>query len=449
MASSDGIWIILLSASGVLLLLGVGVAALGLRGRRAGDHLHCRKCEYDLYGLPAQTAACPECGADIRDARARHVGRRCRRRGLIALGFVSIALGTLVGVGTGTRISGIQWQHYKPLWWLERDLCSGDGKAYSQAYAELRRRLDAGELTGRQLVRVAMMQRKSPLGGNFAHYELCVDAALAARVARVMSDAEWEVVATRLGPVSLLVRSHVRQGDPLAFNIDGDLGGWARNATTRVSARLVRAKVDGREVPCPEVRWNRRCVWDWAFQGGGDGQGVLDIPWTLAPGEHELACLVEVNVSITPFENRPGAQWEKQFELRRNFVVVSPEQQTVRLVTDPSLRDALRRCFMPDPQSWAAERRLKLGDGQTTLPVDVAFDICLRSPDDGSGQRSERHVMRCEIRKGAMYTLSGPSLPPDAASCDLVLKPSVAGAIRYHDMTEIWGEEVVYKAGER
>src|SRR5690349_6074803 len=55
------------------LLLGVVLLALGLRGRRVGDHPYCRRCGFDLFGLPPAHPACPECGADLLAAPAKSV----------------------------------------------------------------------------------------------------------------------------------------------------------------------------------------------------------------------------------------------------------------------------------------------------------------------------------------------------------------------------------------
>lgn len=63
----------------LLLLLIAGVVLLGWawRGRRVDDHPVCRKCRFDLYGLP-EPEACPECGAALGGAGAVRIGNRRR-----------------------------------------------------------------------------------------------------------------------------------------------------------------------------------------------------------------------------------------------------------------------------------------------------------------------------------------------------------------------------------
>ena len=47
------------------------VLVVGWRGRRVNRHPICRRCEFDLFGRPAEATRCAECGADLR-RRAVH-----------------------------------------------------------------------------------------------------------------------------------------------------------------------------------------------------------------------------------------------------------------------------------------------------------------------------------------------------------------------------------------
>ena len=84
-----------------LVVAGVWLVWVGVRGRPVDDHPHCRKCGYDLFGLSLRGAVCPECGAPLNQRKAVRVGVRERRRGLIVLaiacGVAAYALGPLRG----------------------------------------------------------------------------------------------------------------------------------------------------------------------------------------------------------------------------------------------------------------------------------------------------------------------------------------------------------------
>src|SRR3954449_11905348 len=69
----------------------------GARGRRIDDHPLCRKCRYDLFGLPAPTA-CPECGADLTKPAAVVIGNRHPHRLMVytAGGAMLASLAVLV-----------------------------------------------------------------------------------------------------------------------------------------------------------------------------------------------------------------------------------------------------------------------------------------------------------------------------------------------------------------
>src|SRR4051794_28985610 len=77
--------VILLALPIVMFFSAIALLIAGLRGRRIDDHPLCRRCGFDLVGLPAQSVACSECGANLHDPRSVRTGHRARRGGMIAL----------------------------------------------------------------------------------------------------------------------------------------------------------------------------------------------------------------------------------------------------------------------------------------------------------------------------------------------------------------------------
>lgn len=91
---------LLLAAASLLAAVAAGVVWLWLRRRTTpSDHPHCRKCRFDLFGLPATSDRCPECGAPIGHPRAtvdlRILARRRRRMiAILAVLLIATSIGS-------------------------------------------------------------------------------------------------------------------------------------------------------------------------------------------------------------------------------------------------------------------------------------------------------------------------------------------------------------------
>ncbi|MFW6061121.1 MAG: zinc ribbon domain-containing protein, partial [Phycisphaeraceae bacterium] len=137
-----------------LLTVGLGMVGLALllwggRGRRVGDHPHCRACGFDLFGLAEDTTGCPECGHDLTRPRASVRGARQRRKGALAVGgMLVIVTSALVGLSTWHRTSKAAFYAKAPsiyLVWALPDPLARD---------ELSNRLNNGNLSAGMTKRV-------------------------------------------------------------------------------------------------------------------------------------------------------------------------------------------------------------------------------------------------------------------------------------------------------
>lgn len=107
-----------------LVPLGATLIVLGCRGRRVGDAPHCRKCGYNLTGLPSE--ACPECGSSC-TGRGVAVGRKQRLRSAIVAGLVATIAGLVLGGAAGyTRVRNVDPYPYYPFFMVLADAESGD-----------------------------------------------------------------------------------------------------------------------------------------------------------------------------------------------------------------------------------------------------------------------------------------------------------------------------------
>src|SRR5687768_14327483 len=100
-------------------LVGAVLLWRGWRGVRGGDHPTCRRCNFDLFGRPADSTVCPECGADVTRKRAIVTGQRQRRGGLAVTGAIALVLGLAASGLFGWQVGRtVEWQRYKPVAWL-------------------------------------------------------------------------------------------------------------------------------------------------------------------------------------------------------------------------------------------------------------------------------------------------------------------------------------------
>src|SRR5215213_3238964 len=83
-----GLLVLLISLG--LLLAGIALIVRSRHGRLLDDHPICRRCGFDLFGLPEDAHRCSECGRDLRERNAIVHGRRMRRPGLALLGMLVI-----------------------------------------------------------------------------------------------------------------------------------------------------------------------------------------------------------------------------------------------------------------------------------------------------------------------------------------------------------------------
>lgn len=140
---------------GVILLAAMALLAFGIRGRRTDDHPLCRRCGFDLFGKPAQSTRCSECGADLDARRAVRTGHRAKRPVAILLAMPLLLAGACsIGTLRWINLHAADAIHYLPVWWLVNDLNRAGGPTRDNALAELDRRLLIGKLPAIQVDRI-------------------------------------------------------------------------------------------------------------------------------------------------------------------------------------------------------------------------------------------------------------------------------------------------------
>ena len=122
-------------------IAGLVLLRRGWWGRYVGDHPHCRRCGFDLFGRPEGVWVCGECGAGLGGKDAITRGRFERRPRLMLAGG-ALLLPAVLGVAALTL--DLSLDRYKPEAWLLAELRSSwPGSDRSDLLAEFDRRIDA------------------------------------------------------------------------------------------------------------------------------------------------------------------------------------------------------------------------------------------------------------------------------------------------------------------
>jgi hypothetical protein len=201
---------------GVLATLGFVLTLVGWRGRRVGDHPHCRRCEHDLHG--GNGVQCSECGADVAQPAARRIGRRERRGRLLGIGLTLLVPTALVGLLLGgAAAGGVDWNRHKPAWWLVHDL--GSDRRYLAAVAELQRRLD-GDALSEQRAATMVEPLLARQGDRSRPWDLSAGVLLETlRDRQWLGDEAWRRFLSQSFEPNVQVRPIIRQGDPLPMEL--------------------------------------------------------------------------------------------------------------------------------------------------------------------------------------------------------------------------------------
>ena len=429
-------------------------AARAWRGAKIDDHLHCRRCNYDLFALPAESSRCPECGAELKARRATIAGTRRPRRLLSASLLLALLFtGVVATTATRTFVSRFDPYRWKPASWLKRDLTSPVPGVSASAERELQRRRCAGKLSDsirRELTLLAPMPLgtvplpKRPWDPRPYLPTVCVDCAVELRRAGKLSDADWDATCRNIIFCRINTKSPVRTGDPIAVRpFCVWTGDPSTGDTIEVGFTSVSVAVDGKPAELPKISWYQRS-YNQHGSGGGSHEGLVWLNpdrWKeLGEGRHSLVTVVDAAVKIHGPTFNPATEWHGQVHVNSDFDVVSAQTATVTTKVDSSLRDQVRTFLTPlDTVPHPACAVWFRQDGYR-VPIDLSFDVYLRC--DGKEYFAESFTT-----PATWPTNWGLQRVPDACDgkvVDLILRPSVAEAARHFDVHQIWGEEVVF-----
>lgn len=401
----------------VLLMLASAFALLwAIRGRQIDDHRVCRRCKFDLFGLPVLHATCPECGSKLSGVHAIQLGNRKRNPALLyafsAATLLFFAATTTIYVGSARNVN---WSEYKPYWMLKDEAQSSEWFVAQPALNILEARRLAGKLStdqANEFIALALATQADP---SKPWHPIWADV-----IEQNQSKLSKEQFASYLRHIvrpTLDVRPNVTQGDflpammpiewrcsdrvPYTVQLEAlshqlgeqqfptnDLicGGEARKMHFQAHAPI---QVLGRsphvDLGIPRPFW---------FE--------MDTPVTVKPGVHTFTTTWRVTVRdkvprmshIFVDDGERGRQVKQylstqpslasyDFTLTQQVRVLPAGTSSVTLVNDPQIIQQVSASF--SAQSYASGGvHLKFA----AVPVGLAFDVTLQQ-----GERTERSTV--------------------------------------------------------
>jgi hypothetical protein len=225
---------------------GVFLVYRAYHGRRIGDHLHCRKCEFDLYGLPPDASTCPECGTFIRYGRPR--GKVEHRPTMMRWGLSLAIVGALgLIIIAGSLSQSLRWRTRMPMWYLLSSLRAAPTAVRSR---ELLQEIDRRFSSSSRRPTTAEVTQVSDVLLDLHQRATRTDRADLARMIEQLQTVfglpanRWNAYLTSAIPVSAQVRPIVGEKDPLGALLVASGDGLGR-FRGQVTLSLLWSQIDG------------------------------------------------------------------------------------------------------------------------------------------------------------------------------------------------------------
>jgi hypothetical protein len=423
-----------------LIVVAIGAIAFwfGIRGRRMGNHPTCKRCKFDLFGLPETSMACPECGADLRNAKAACVGRRVRRPRIIWMSCALLVPGLIWTGGVGwIKFRDIATIQYEPVWMLRRAASGRLPIDRDAALVELTRRLEIGKLSKDQIDGIAVLalgaqsdftQPWVPAWGTFVEE---------AHQRNALTNQRWESYMRQGVHFEIEARKIVGRGDVLPLRVIG-----------------------------PEFRYGVRARFWWYEAtikiGNGETFKIGDLyGMNLRPDAKDLV----FDSLLAPFTSTVNGQQHTRLDIAFSMQIGESATGDAFYTLDTSIPVETSWKFadkapdvildVPVADRAAMLASVKLGrvswwqsGSMVSVPVKMkypplngAFDIIIQA--DGT----EWNLGSFTARKGAVTAFRAERWANNfsAKRIDVILRPSVRAAKWTADLTRIWGEEIVFR----
>ena len=462
-------WLVMIGSGPLaVMLLGIAIVGMGLRGRRIDEHPLCRCCGFDLIGKPPDSLVCSECGAELGRKRAIRIGHRQRRAWAILLG-VAISMPGIVGLGVlgWLTFQQIDWYQHKPTWWLLRETGYANATTRDNALTELIARDGRKELSETQTVmaveRILAIQGDStlpwkPAWGVFVEGLLLSDR---------LDKERWEKYCCQSSSFRFEARRRLRRGDPLPLRLTSAPSTRTGTLFIRPVAldevqigpvRLTEAELTTRLTPSPDDELRRVVVTRGQRLASSQRHPIEDFLAhsrafllaepsinSLSNGKHRISVQYRVAASVvampapgTLFSTAPVVDTHFVERVEQMIDLVDAGTPAVDLVTPQELQDGVAKSISIDaiyadrrPTHQTVDFALRI----TSPPMPLSFRVFLRH----GGTEWDCGSIVCP--KGSTVTRTF-SLRDDnllASQASIILRPDVEAPHTSIDIEQVWG----------
>jgi hypothetical protein len=431
---------LILTSSAATVGVALCILAYALRGRRTDDHPLCRKCGFDLFGLPATSARCPECGRDVTVRRAVRVGHRRKRRLPLAMGLLLFSLAvTPIVVVKVARARGVDWNQYKPVSWLlrETNVANSRDAAMRQLISRLtQRRLSNPDL--RTLAHHALAHQGDRSQTWLPEWGTFLETAYAQGD---LTDTEWNQYCRQGADVLALdCRDTLHKGRPVPFRFVRLSSRVAPSSRLVLdAARVVAVAIDD----CPlsagqdSVPGNALSLQELTTVEQIAGQTVETYEH-LAEGNHAVAVTIVPNLK----DRRTRKPIDVKVTVTRPIRLIPDDQSIVQGVDEPALERAMRSKVSVSVLPEWGTRSLTAYVTAAGCPRDLAVHGTLRlgrlTYDLGLMTFPAHETTRREVRvvDAARY-MTRPA-------GDVILEPSADAAECTLGMKQYWNRPMTF-----
>ena len=482
----------MLILAAAIVILGIALLIVGLRGRRIDDHPLCSACGFDLTGTLPTGQICPECGGEVAAISPEHprgkairIGHRRKRPGILLVGALSLALGLgLTSYGVWAVLNQGTLNSHKPTWWLLLDIRGASVPDVDAALVELKARHDAGTLGKDQLlaiVELGLTRQADPNTPWLPRWGELIETAWRANA--LTPEQRTRYARNALG-INLLARSEVRRGDilPLSVELDSRVGpgNFFAFRLSMTDIALGTQALEPRrfaargEVVSPISAPATRQRMDIAPSISASQDYERDSRIEASPGKHTVSA--KLHLTITEFDpNSRGMTWsqaygpdvlghpfnpfgapskapvlaERDGQSTADVTIVDQNTQDIELVKDPALANSVRNAISihiaAEPHGTQPHELMTyMWFSTNSLPVDIAFKATIRASDGSEDVFPVRSSI--DLARGSSMGFNlGSSEHRPGDTLDVILTPDPEAARLTVDLKKIWGEEIVFK----